>query len=270
MKRQLIVYGILYVLSMSFFACEKEGDPDNGQNMVMIATAMTENSTYSITLYARDTLFEGYNKLFLSVKEAGTMEDVTEATLSLHPLMDMIDMKHAAPVENPQEIANDEGYFEGAVVFIMPSTGMMGWTLGVEVNAAGNEDSGSLIIPVVTSPEEPRKFNVISPLDDTKYFVSLVDPADPGIGMNDCEITVHYKENMMSFPPAEDLTIEIEPEMPSMDHGSPNNVNPVHTGSGHYSGKINFTMTGWWRIHFVIRKGGDVITDESYLDITLQ
>jgi hypothetical protein len=75
---------------------------------------------------------------------------------------------------------------------------------------------------------------------------------------------------MMSFPPAEDLTIEIEPEMPSMDHGSPNNVHPVHFADGHYVGKVNFTMTGWWRIHMVIKKDGELLTDEAYMDITLE
>ncbi|MCK4750942.1 MAG: FixH family protein, partial [Bacteroidales bacterium] len=78
-----------------------------------------------------------------------------------------------------------------------------------------------------------------------------------------------YKESMMSFPPAEDLIVEIEPEMPSMDHGSPNNEHPVHLADGHYRGKINFTMTGWWRVHITLKKGDEVVTDEAFLDITL-
>lgn len=270
MKKQSIVYVILYVISMSFFACEKEADPDSEADMVKISTAMTENSAFEVTLYANDTLFEGYNRLFISVTEAASQEKVTDAVIQLHPLMDMIDMKHAAPTENPVEIANEDGYFEGAVVFIMPSTQMMGWTLGVDVSIGDKEETATLVIPVVKSLEEARKFNLISPLDDTKYFVSLVEPTQPEVGMNDFELTVHYKENMMSFPATEGLNIEIEPEMPSMEHGSPNNEHPVSAGNGHYSGKINFTMTGWWRIHLVIKKDGEIITDDSYLDITLK
>ncbi|MCK4749963.1 MAG: FixH family protein, partial [Bacteroidales bacterium] len=57
-------------------------------------------------------------------------------------------------------------------------------------------------------------------------------------------------------------------EMPSMDHGSPNNENPVHTENGHYVGKLNFTMTGWWRVHITLKKGDDVICDDKYMDIT--
>jgi hypothetical protein len=73
--------------------------------------------------------------------------------------------------------------------------------------------------------------------------------------------------SMMSFPPSTDLTVEITPEMPSMGHGSPNNVNPVHTQNGHYVGTANFTMTGDWRIHLTIKEGNRLITDKAYFDI---
>jgi hypothetical protein len=74
--------------------------------------------------------------------------------------------------------------------------------------------------------------------------------------------------SMMSFPPATDLTIEIDPQMPSMGHGSPNNVNPVHTANGHYLGSVNFNMTGAWRIYLVIKKGSRTISNKAYFDIT--
>ncbi|MCP4311210.1 MAG: hypothetical protein GY790_08115 [Bacteroidetes bacterium] len=243
---------------------------NNDRDLVFIASAMTENQAFEISLYANDTLFEGYNPLYISVKNNSSKSLVTDATLALKPIMDMIDMKHAAPCENPIGLANDEDLFEAAVVFIMPSSGMMGWTLDINVKTAEKDETAVLEIPRVKSLDEARKFNVISPLDETKYFVSLVEPLEPEVGINSCEFTVHYKANMMSFPAAEDLTIEIEPEMPSMDHGSPNNENPVHTADGHYVGKVNFTMTGWWRIHMVIKKDGEVLTEEAYMDITLE
>jgi hypothetical protein len=63
------------------------------------------------------------------------------------------------------------------------------------------------------------------------------------------------------------MTVEITPEMPSMGHGSPNNVNPVHTGNGHYKGTVNFTMTGDWRIHLKLTRNGRLISDKAYFDI---
>ena len=72
----------------------------------------------------------------------------------------------------------------------------------------------------------------------------------------------------MSFPAVNDLTVAIEPEMPSMDHGSPNNIDPTLLEAGHYKGRVNFTMTGWWRVHINLLRGTTVVTDEAYLDIT--
>ena len=65
---------------------------------------------------------------------------------------------------------------------------------------------------------------------------------------------------MMTFPAEDNFSITMTPEMPSMGHGSPNNVNPVLTKNGHYKGKVNFTMTGDWRINLVLNKEGKSTT----------
>ncbi len=271
MYKNLILYGLLYAISSTFISCEQsENQGDQQEDLVKIASGFSGDQSLKIDLFAPDTLFEGYNKLFFTIMDQESKQTLSEAELRLRPMMDMITMKHSAPFENPGGIANAEGYFEGAVVFIMPSSGDMGWTLDVNTGTADSGGSATLIIPVVRTLEEPRKINVISAIDETKYFVSIVQPAEPLVGINDCEFTIHYKESMMSFPAAEDITMEIEPEMPSMDHGSPNNEHPVHTGNGHYKGKLNFTMTGWWRVHITLKKGNETITDEAFMDITLK
>jgi hypothetical protein len=62
--------------------------------------------------------------------------------------------------------------------------------------------------------------------------------------------------------------IEMIPDMPSMGHGSPNNENPVHTAIGHYKGKINFTMTGEWRITCnVKRANATLLTAVFYITL---
>ena len=74
---------------------------------------------------------------------------------------------------------------------------------------------------------------------------------------------------MMDFPAVNDYTVEIEPTMPSMGHGSPNNVNPVFTSMGHYVGKVNFTMTGLWNVKLTLKKNGVTIDNKQSFDITL-
>lgn len=86
--------------------------------------------------------------------------------------------------------------------------------------------------------------------------------------MNDFEVMVYQRQSMMNFPPATDLELAIEPEMPAMGHGSPNNVNPVHLENGHYAGRVNFTMSGLWRVHVELRNAtGDLVSDEISFDI---
>jgi hypothetical protein len=271
MYKNVVLYFLLFALSITIISCEKSEDQGNENgDLVKISSGISAGQTFKVDLYARDTLFEGYNKLFFTVTNQPTEQALNEATMELKPMMDMITMKHSAPFENPLEVVNSDGYFEGAVVFIMPSTDDMGWTVDVNIKTAEAEESVTLVIPLVRSLEEARKINVISAIDETKYFISIVEPAEPEVGINSCEFTIHYKKSMMSFPPAEDITMEIEPEMPSMDHGSPNNEHPVHTGMGHYTGKVNFTMTGWWRVHITLKKGNETITDDAYMDITFQ
>ena len=75
---------------------------------------------------------------------------------------------------------------------------------------------------------------------------------------------------MINFPADDDVAITIYPEMPSMGHSSPNNVDPVSTGNGHYKGTVNFTMTGWWRINLTLSKNDELMSDELYFDVTFQ
>ena len=59
--------------------------------------------------------------------------------------------------------------------------------------------------------------------------------------------------------PLDDLTLEITPEMPTMGHGSPGNVNPTPQGNGHYLGTVNFTMSGPWTVTVVAKRGEAVL-----------
>jgi hypothetical protein len=68
---------------------------------------------------------------------------------------------------------------------------------------------------------------------------------------------------MMSFPAIENYSIEFEPEMPTMGHGSPNNVNPTYTANGLYDGTVNFTMTGYWRINVTVKNAEGVIVKDG-------
>lgn len=260
---------ILFIFPLFFAACEKDDEvPKEEINLVSIAKTDSDAGIFNVELMAEQALFQGYNKLYFNIKKNADKSQVTQASVSLLPMMHMTTMTHAAPFENPGNTVDKNGHFEGAAVFIMPGNPDEGWDLRVAIDADGTKDTTYLTIPEVTGLEEAREFSVVSEVDEKTYFISLLEPSEPEVGINNIEFTVHYKESMMSFPAAEDLAISIEPEMPSMGHGSPNNVTPTHVGNGHYQGQVNFTMTGWWRVNIEVSKNGQSIGEDLSFDIT--
>lgn len=252
---------------MAFTSCKKEEvepeDPTTPTPTVPtyyeIGTATTTNSE-TVTLYAKtSTLEAGYTKLYVKVTDAGgtAMEN---ATLTFNPMMDMGAMQHSAPVEQPVFNATEHKY-EGMVVFTMSS--MSGtWTLTVNV------DGNPAVFTLNIAEPATKMVGSYTGTDGAVYIVSLVRPFNWTVGMNDFSILINKKASMMSFPADNDFdTIEFEPEMVSMQHSSPNNGAPVAQGDGYYAGQVNYTMTGDWRLHFRLIKGGVTIVDDAYVDI---
>ncbi|WP_299760744.1 FixH family protein [uncultured Pontibacter sp.] len=216
-----------------------------------IAEGQTESNVFKVKVYSTESeLTTGYNPLHVAVYDAAGKR-VEEAGISFMPLMDMMTMKHATPFENPASEKVAEGYFSGAVVFTMPSGEMGAWSLTVSVTANGQTDTVTLPI-TVQEPATSRLKSFVSATDGTRYYVAYLQPQQPKIGVNDLEVAVYKMNTMMDFPAATDLTMELDPEMPSMGHGSPNNQNPTHTSNGHYKGKVNFTMTGLWYLNLTL------------------
>ena len=78
----------------------------------------------------------------------------------------------------------------------------------------------------------------------------------------------------------EQFTIETDPRMPDMGHHtSPDNTPLTLQTDGSYTGNINLTMTGLWRIHLTVRDaqglvgaGGDNQADgysSLFWDVTI-
>jgi hypothetical protein len=216
----------------------------------------------------------GYNKLIVVLYDSLNQKvKLTDAHIHFLPLMTMnmngMIMKHSAPVENPEETAINE-VFPGAVAFVMP-TAMDGiWKLGVSVHNHKIDKEGEAEFDITVDNPTPSVMTVFSALapDNNKLVLSILEPSKPKVGMNDIEFTIHRKASMMDWPADDSYTIEITPEMPSMGHGSPNNVNPVSSGNGHYKGKVNFTMTGEWRVNVVVKKAGQAVSQNLYFNIT--
>ena len=228
-----------------------------------------------IQIWGTKSYFAGYNKLTVVVYDSLNLtQKITDAHISFNPQMTMgtgmMTMTHSAPIENPDETAI-VGVFQGAVVFIMPTTTDGVWKLnvGIHNHKYDKEGNASFDIAVGSPTNSVMTSFTATSADASKLFISMVQPIAPKVGINDIEFTIHKKASMMSFPPDSTYTVEITPEMPSMGHGSPNNVNPVSIGNGHYKGKVNFTMTGEWKINLVIKKDGVAVSNGLYFNVIL-
>ncbi|MGB0390162.1 MAG: FixH family protein [Salibacteraceae bacterium] len=279
-KFKYIALAFLSIAIISVSSCTKDDDPitppnnsDPFENLTLIGETSAVGAGAIVKIYAEEDLFVGYNKIHVAVYDsANTTTQITDAHVTFMPMMDMGMMQHACPIENPSmTVESGTNAFKGAAVFIMPSTAGA-WTFGVHVHNHTNGQEGMASLPItVNAPTEARMISFVSDYDSAKLFVARITPLSPAVGVNDIQFGIWKKETMMSFPAVDGYTMTMEPEMPSMGHGSPNNINPVSTGNGKYDGKVNFTMTGYWKLNleFFTSASDTVKTGQSF-DVTFQ
>jgi hypothetical protein len=78
----------------------------------------------------------------------------------------------------------------------------------------------------------------------------------PKVGLNPIVFTVHFKQDMMTFPSVDYAEIALDPEMPLMGHGSPGSVNPTLSAPGRYEGQLSFSMAGEWQTTVIVNRAG--------------
>lgn len=241
-------------------ACKKEDVETIIPDKIKIAET-TASDGLKATLWAdQRPLIVGYNPIYLTLTDASG--ELINKTVTIHPVMDMHTMEHSSPVEQPVFDAS-KGWYAGAVVFTMPSGERGAWKLNIEVD--GREIAFDMTI--VDAPANTKLMGTYVGTDDERYTIALVQPLAPKTGSNELEILVNRRADMHNFPPVDELEVVFNPEMPSMGHGSPNNIDPIGIGEGRYKGKVNFTMTGDWRLHFTLKRNGQVVVEDATLDI---
>lgn len=271
MKRNFYIGIVLSIVTSLFFvSCkpEKISNPDPLAGLTKVGEGYALGAATKVELYSTgSTLYSGYTQFKIRLLDSITGNKVEQARIQLSPLMDMGTMRHASPFENPSSESAVNTLYPCSVTFIMSSMGGT-WTLGVNVSNLVNNKQGVLTIPItVQEPTKSRIKSFISASDGQKYFVALVQPSSPKVGINDFELAVYKKLSMMSFPADSTLRISNTPEMPTMGHGSPNNIDPAHTALGHYKGKVNFTMTGLWKLNLDMYSGTAVADTTQYFEI---
>lgn len=250
---------------------EEVTTPSTPNNLIKIGETYIVGANAKASVYTDKAFETGYNLIYVAFTDSTDGSALNMGHCTISPLMNMGSMSHGSPVENTSDTISTNGYFRSAVIFSMAGTASQ-WSLNINFHNHKNGKSGLGSLGVDVAASSPSKFkSVVLALDSNKkVFISLVQPTNPVVGTNNFEITLHQRVNGMTYPFIDQYTVEIEPEMPSMGHGSPNNINPTHVGKGHYSGKVNYTMSGLWYVHIKLFKNGTLISDDQYFEMTLQ
>jgi hypothetical protein len=268
--KSLIKYIPLLLLMVFISACSDTETPFNPtEGLTKISESYAIGAGTKVELWAEQELFVGYNYLYVALYDSVDGERITKGQVQFNPLMTMgTGMKHACPVINPEDEQAVNELFPGVGVFIMPSSAMDSWKMGIQVHNPLNGKQGTATLDIiVTNPPSAHVKSFVTGSDE-KIFISYTFPEDKKVGVNDFEVIVYQMVSGMEFTPVEDYTMLLEPEMPSMEHGSPNNVNPSYEKDGRYIGKVNFTMTGNWRLNLTLERAGGA-DQELFFDVTL-
>jgi hypothetical protein len=271
MKKTIVLYILLFLSFTFYISCSKENnqpEPDPTAGLTKVAEGYAPGASVKVALYSKESsVTTGYTKFYIALYDSVSANRVDDAHITLTPMMDMGTMMHSAPYENPASEEAINHLFPCSVTFIMSSMGGT-WTLKINVDNHMNGKEGFITIPItVNEPAKSKQKSFTAQHNGAKYFISLIEPSSPKVGINDMEIAIYKKASMMSWPADSSLSVVLTPEMPTMGHGSPNNVNPTHTGIGHYKGKVNFTMTGFWRLNLDFMSGTAVADTTQFFDV---
>ncbi len=274
-----IYKGYVYTLAMTFllalFFTSCSGDDTNDIPPADETSGLTKiqeltDGTYVISLYTKaGTFITGYNEIFLQVKNKTTGELEKNASLSWHPVMHMMTKSHSCPYGSIQKVAGKSTLYKGFIIFQMAGNDSESWELSLDGSVNGQTFQISENLSVTNSAK--RKVQVFTGADNNRYVLAMVNPSAPVMGVNTMTAYLYKMQDMDTFVPVNGYTVKIDPRMPSMgNHTSPNNKEMAYTGtSGFYQGKVNFTMTGYWKISLIVLDSdnqvlkGEAVTGEE-------
>jgi len=249
-----IVHLLTAALAFHVVAC---GSSSKQPSVTKLSVATAPAGDLTVELLADAALATGLTPIYIKVTTAGG-QVVTDATVTLFSLMSMSSgMQHSAPVIGEPAIAPD-GLYHGNVVFQMVSSTDDIWSATVDVTQPGAAAvEASFPSLTVTDSGRAKVFTYTDPVTAvaTNYVSSLNFVNPPTIGLNPIIFTLHQMQDMMTFVPVVDAAPVLDPEMPSMGHGSPGSVDPTPTSLGQYQGSLSFSMAGTWETTVTVNEG---------------
>lgn len=263
---KITLYSFIALLSaLSIISCKKD-DVIKTDELRLVTTLKSDDHT--IELYTESgKLTTGYNEVHFQVKnEFGAI--LSHQAKSWTPVMDMGTMTHSCPASNIVPLNGNPMTSVGYIIFNMASSEMGDWKLEIEYAINDVIQTATGDINVEASPR--RVVQGFMGTDSVNYVIALVEPRSPKEGTNVMKAALYKRETHHIFTPIENYKILIDPRMPGMgNHSSPNNVDLSNQGKGIYNGKVNFSMTGYWKINLQVEdETGNIIKGEAITEET--
>jgi hypothetical protein len=256
---------VIFLLSSLLVSCGKDSDIEettvNPAEGLMKIQEFADNN-YTITAWNETGEFRlGYTKVYFTVQDRDG-KFIDNVQLTAFPEMDMGMMKHSTPRSEITKV-EEKSLYETYYNFLMYSGQGDGvWYYDLDyATGAVNGGFQDIIINVknVLRPDgnTPRKvIQTFVAVDgsEKRYTVTLAEPLHPKVGVNDITAYVHESKSP-EYPEIGDLVLKLDPRMPSMEnHSSPNNVDLTWNAIEKiYRGKVNFSMTGYWKLNFILQ-----------------
>lgn len=289
----------ILMVALTIVSCSKEDEtiiPNTTNNANTLNKAHElSNDTHIVEVYTSSgKTIQGYNDITLKIKDKQTNKYVSDADVSWKPIMHMVNMTamrttemdpmdnhehaseeptthdhmdsamhHSCPKSMVKQNTTDPSLYEGFIIFQMAEFDSSYWELQVDytIGSMSYTVKQKISVPSVAK----RNVVVFTGSDEVRYIVALV-PTTPQVALNTLNAYVYKMQDMMTFPMVDGYTIAVNPRMPSMgNHTSPNNVDFTQAAAGGvYTGKLAFTMTGYWKINLKLMDDkGTVLKGES-------
>lgn len=252
MKKIKYILPILMLLFIS--SCTNNDDDEILDETIELNHIKTlSNTNHDIEIFStKKGLQQGYNNIFLRIKDKSTNNYIKNATLTWKPVMHMTNMMHSCPKSAIKKAEGKQTLYNGYIIFQMAENATEKWglTINYTVNNVNYTVKDFISVPAAAK----KNVTVFMDANKTRYVLALIDPTEPRVGLNNFTVGLYKMETMMSFPMVENHMIKHDPRMPSMgNHSSPNNTDlAFDTTSKMYKGKLSLTMTGYWKLNLML------------------
>jgi hypothetical protein len=248
MKKYLLLVFLPFLLA----SCSKENavspEPPPANNYSKVLTVDTAN--YKIEMYNDNSsiLYVGYNEIGFKVFVDNT-EKKTGFLKYTPTMVHNVGHGHSTPVQSEFTYDDSKGMFTGYVCYSMLSDSTTSfWFADYNYNNEFSIVKKQFNVVLGVGNQMSIWLDTI-PNPDILYYLTLISPKDPRVGLNDFKVILHQTTDNTVYNEVNEAQMFIRPWMPSHGHGSSSNINPVFTSHGKYEGKANLTMSGQWYVY---------------------